>query len=215
MSEIVRAYREHYRAIRSVIARYVKRAEDVEDLAQEAFLRGYMTELSERIARPRAYLIRIARNLAIDELRRRRGRPLYLEDFDSKDVLLDERNGRAEERFDAQRKLTIIAEALATLPPEWRKAFLLRKMEGLRVKEIARRLDLSVSAVEKRLARALTLVNVWLLDNGHDPAEFGATIAKAYDAQEGKGNQSDSAAERAGLGRGASASRRTGEAGDL
>ena len=180
MSDIVRAYREHYQTIRKVIARYVKRAEDVDDLAQEAFLKAYMAEFNEEIAKPRAYLIQVARNLAVDEMRRRIKKPTDpLEDFEESIVLLDERSGRAEERLDAQRKLAIIAGALASLPPECRTAFLMRKMDGLRVKEVARRLDLSVSAVEKRVARSLVLINAWLIQQGHDPAEFGAALAKA------------------------------------
>ena len=179
MSKIVRAFQESEHTIRRVIGRYCKRQEDVEDLAQQTFVRSFAAELKEEIREPRAFLIRVARNLALSEIKRHSNTKTdSLEDFGASEVLLDERIGAMEESLDARRKLEVIAKALATLPEESREALAMRKIDGLRFKEIALRQGVTVSAVEKRVARALMGVSVYLREQGHDPADFGALIAE-------------------------------------
>ena len=61
----------------------------------------------------------------------------------------------------------MFAEAVASLPEEVREAFLMRKMDGLKFKQIALRLDVSVSTVEKRVAAALLHCARHLRRNGY------------------------------------------------
>jgi RNA polymerase sigma factor (sigma-70 family) len=174
MSTILRAFLQHQAAIKRVLARYVP-LEDRNDILQEAFLKAFAADMTTPVRDSKAFLFRVAKNLAISEMTKKsRSETDYLEDFSSSDVLEDDQSGSAEAHIDGKRKLFVLAQALAQLPGECQRVFLMRKVEGLRVKQIATRLNVSVSTVEKRLARALLLCDRYLRRHGYDPAEFGA-----------------------------------------
>ena len=113
-----------------------------EDMVQEAFTRAWRAHpqgLSSE--RQRAWLHRTARNLAVDELRRRARRPtVVVDDIDGIEQLAAEP--------DAAR------EALATLTTHERFVLLLRFEAGFAHSEIARLLETSEDAARKRVARA-------------------------------------------------------------
>ena len=174
MSTILRAFLQHQAAIKRVLARYVP-LEDRNDILQEAFLKAFAADMTTPVRDSKAFLFRVAKNLAISEMTKKsRSETDYLEDFVSSDVLEDDKSGSAEAHIDGKRKLFVLSQALAQLPAECQRVFLMRKVEGLRVKQIATRLNVSVSTVEKRLARALLLCDRHLRRQGYDPAEFGA-----------------------------------------
>jgi RNA polymerase sigma factor (sigma-70 family) len=174
MSTILRAFLQHQAAIKRVLARYVP-LEDRNDILQEAFLKAFAADMTTPVRDSKAFLFRVAKNLAISEMTRKsRSDTDYLEDFRSSDVLEDDRSGSAEAHIDGKRKLFVLTQALAQLPVECQRVFLMRKVEGLRIKQIATRLNVSVSTVEKRLARALLLCDRYIRRHGYDPAEFGA-----------------------------------------
>lgn len=179
MSDIYRAFLEHQTAIRRVIARYCAQPEDIEDLAQHTFLRGFAAETKAKIREPKAFLLRIARNLALSEIKRH-GRRFTdsIEDCEVSEVLKDERQATAEDRLDATRKLAALSMAVAQLPPECRDVLLMRKVGRLRFKQIATRLNVSVSTVEKRVAKAMVLCAAALRQEGYDPTEFGGRFMK-------------------------------------
>lgn len=173
MSGILRAFLQHQAAIKRVLGRYVP-PEDRNDLLQETFLKAYAAEMTTPIQDAKAFLFRVAHNLALSELNKKsRSDTDYLEDLSGPEVLEDEKSGSVEAQIDGRRKLFVLTQALAHLPEECQRVFLMRKAEGLRVKQIATRLNVSVSTVEKRLAKALLLCNRHLRRQGFDPAEFG------------------------------------------
>ena len=112
-----------------------------EDLCQEALARAWRS--APRDAGPdrlRAWLLRTARNLAIDELRRRSRRD---------EIALDEGVGAAPAPADP-----LAREALALLTPHERLVLLLRFEAGLSLRELGAALDLTEEAARKRVARA-------------------------------------------------------------
>jgi RNA polymerase sigma-70 factor (ECF subfamily) len=173
MSAILRAFLQHQGAIKRVLARYVP-LDDRNDILQEAFLKAFAAETRTPVHDAKAFLFRVAKNLAITEMTRKsRSDTDYLEDLSGSEVLEDEKSGSVEAHIDGTRKLFVLSQALAHLPEECQRVFLMRKVEGLRVKQIATRLSVSVSTVEKRLARALVLCDRQLRKARYDPAEFG------------------------------------------
>lgn len=60
-----------------------------------------------------------------------------------------------------------------TLPPQCRRAFELRKVDGLSYKEIAKRMKLSPSTIEKHVATGLLKCMDTLRRKGYNPADFG------------------------------------------
>lgn len=175
MSGLLRAFLECETSLRRVAARYRRRGDDVEDLVQEAFLRAYAASEKQDIRNPKAFLVRVTKNLAISEAARKaHSATESFEDSGRSDVFADDRHGAVEDQVDGRRKLFVLSQAIASLKPELRQALLMCKVEKLKFKQIAARLDVSLSTVEKRVAAALTACNAYLRDQGYDPTEFGA-----------------------------------------
>ena len=155
---VLGAFVKHQSALKRFISRFLHNTHDIEDVAQEAFLRAYSAEQNTEIQQPKAFLFRIAKNVAISELRlKSRKITDYIEDQDASDVLIDE--WTAEDHVAAQQKLGIHCEAVATLALQCRRVYLMRKVYGMPHKEIAGRLGIAVSTVEKHLMKGVKLCN--------------------------------------------------------
>lgn len=175
MSKILKAFIENEKAIRRYISRYRSDTHDIEDFTQETFLKGFAAEIRSEIREPKAFLFKIARNIALLDIRKKkRGPTVLIEDFSRSELILDEGQPMADEWLDGRRKLALFAKAVANLPPKCRKAFLMRRVENLHYKQIANRMNISVSAVEKHVTSGLLKCNAYLRDHGYDAAEFGA-----------------------------------------
>ncbi|RME62380.1 MAG: winged helix-turn-helix transcriptional regulator, partial [Alphaproteobacteria bacterium] len=72
------------------------------------------------------------------------------------------------------------SQAVASLPPACRTVFILRKFEGLTNREIANRLKISISAVEKHIAVGIEKCSAHLIGNGYEPTEFGAAAKRRF-----------------------------------
>ena len=104
---------------------------------QETFLRAYNAEKKDDdIRSPKAFLFRIARNLAIKELGRKSRRiTSYIEDLGATEVINEQTS--VEDQVAARDRLAVFCKAAAALPMQCRRAFLLRKVYGLSQQEIA------------------------------------------------------------------------------
>jgi RNA polymerase sigma-70 factor (ECF subfamily) len=154
ISAIEAAYRENELSLRTFLRRFLSRPEDVDDTLHEAFLRAYRRERSKPIEQPRAFLFKTARNLALNELAKTRHRKTdTLADFDVSAVKPSE--DTPERRSIASQELTQAIEQIDRLSPRVREVFILRKIHGLKQKEIAEQLGLSESTVEKHIAKGL------------------------------------------------------------
>lgn len=176
MSSILRSFLENERGLKRYLSRFLPRAQDVDDLAQETFLRAF-AEGGGQVNNPRAFLYRIARNLALNERDRMSHRvTTSMEDFPDPAVLGASDQVSVEETVEGRRKMAIFAEAISALPPQCRQVFILRKIHGLSQKEVALRLGLSVSTVEKHLASGLVKCSEFLRLRGYEVG--GAKIAE-------------------------------------
>ena len=175
MSDILTAFLENEEEIRRYVRRFCSTPDEVEDIIQETFLKGFAAEIKTEIRSPRPFLFRIAKNVALGQIRKNKNSPTDdLEDSGGTDIIIDEGQVSADETIDGRRKLMIFAMAVATLPPQCRRAFLMRRVDELQYKQIANRLNISVSAVEKHVANGLVRCVDYLRENGHDPSDFGA-----------------------------------------
>jgi RNA polymerase sigma-70 factor (ECF subfamily) len=154
--------RLHERPVFGIIGGFIRRRQDVEDLAQEVFLKAYLAIGRFRPEAPFApWLHRIAVNTCYDHLRGIRRRPeIGLADlaeseagFLSRFVEKGHRPGNleADDRLAAR---DLAEQVLATLPPKDRLAITLREVNGFEIVEIARALGCSRAAAKVRLFRA-------------------------------------------------------------
>ena len=126
----------------------------VEDLTQDTFLRvfaGLGDFDSSGPARLSTWILTIATNLALNELRRQRRSPIASAAVEAPDAPGDQRADAATER----RALgAILTRELARLSPEHRIVFLLREYHELSYEEIAQALAIELGTVQSRLSRA-------------------------------------------------------------
>jgi RNA polymerase sigma-70 factor (ECF subfamily) len=170
MSTILETYLENEAALKRFLRRFIKSREGVDDLAQEAFLRAFAAESQRSIISPKAFLFKVARNLALNELARQSSATTEpLGDFEGQDVLPDSNQVAVDVAVDGRERIRVLARAIAALPPQCAKVFILRKMQGLSQKEIAARLDISVRTVENHVALGLVRCKAYMRAHGCEP----------------------------------------------
>ena len=153
-SAVTAAFLEHNGFLRKFLAGFLPVQQDIEDVAQETYLRAYIAEQRECIEQPKAFLFRIAKNLALTRLSKKSKQITdYIEEAGSK-VVIEIAVG-IDQELEAQQCLGLYCEAVAFLPEKCRQVFLFRKVHGLAHKEIAERMELSISSVEKYLRQGI------------------------------------------------------------
>ena len=153
-------------SIKRFLGRFLYRPEDVDEVAQETFLRAYDACKGRDIQSPKAYLYRVAKNMALKELTRKSASMTdYLEDAVNCGEEILEQKGTLEEELMAQQKVARYCDAIAALPPRCRKVFLLRKVQAKTHREIAEQLHISVSMVEKHIANGVAKFDAYMAEN--------------------------------------------------
>jgi RNA polymerase sigma factor (sigma-70 family) len=153
-------FQQHRTALCAYLSCLVNDWETARDLTQETFLRAFRARRQLlQVDNRRAWLYRIATNLAIDANRRQR-RWQWLP-WHGIDAVGD---------FTAQQAdLNLaVAEALAALPVAYRAPLLLYSAYGFSVREVAEALDLGHEAVKTRLYRARKMFRQVYGDEDHD-----------------------------------------------
>ena len=162
-AEIVSRYRN---PITNYLYRLLNDYEEAVDLAQETFVRVYFA--AERYHTGYAfstYLYRIATNLAISEMRRRKRRKLlsltglFQPEADSETAFdpADE-NPLPDENLLEDEQKQVIARAIAAMPEKYRLPIVLRDIEGKSYEEVAEILNLGLGTTKSRISRARGLL---------------------------------------------------------
>ena len=174
-SGVTAAFLEHNTFLMKFLSGFLPAHQDIEDVAQEAYLRAYIAEQRESIEQPKAFLFRVAKNLALTRLTRKsRQITDYLEEAGAS--ALSDTASATDHEVEAQQCIGLYCEAVASLPKKCRQVFLLRKVHGLAHKESGRRMSLSVSSVEKYLRQALLACEAHLeRHEGRRPSASAAT----------------------------------------
>ncbi|MBB6228763.1 RNA polymerase sigma-70 factor (ECF subfamily) [Polymorphobacter multimanifer] len=146
----------HEAALRARLRRIMPRRADLDDIVAEALARAFATEDFARVTGGRAWLFRIARNLIIDQARR--DKIISFEQLADFDLIASDVNTEA--RLEARDELRRLEAIVDTLPIQCRRAFILRRIYDKPVAEIAEEMGLSVSTVDKHIARATAKVMV-------------------------------------------------------
>jgi RNA polymerase sigma factor (sigma-70 family) len=145
-------------ALRPALVKYFQRKTgsvvEAEDLAQDVLVQVLTQARHKSPADPKAYVFRTALNRWRDRLRRRqaRGTPVPW-DEEAAEAQSAERS--PEHALLAEEQLAYVARALRRMPARTRSVLLLVRLEHLRIATVAQMLGISVSAVNKHLARAL------------------------------------------------------------
>lgn len=159
------------------IARAFVRPHDIEDIVQETFLRTYEASIQTEIRHPRSFMETTARNLAVNFAVRLDNAPK--QDIDSLfDIGLPNDAPPLEDCVDSQERLLLFCGAVRRLPVQCRRAFLLKKVYGLRRREIAQYLGINESTVQKHIAKGMAMVTEYM-EAMTSPTEMPVAHTKA------------------------------------
>ena len=153
--------RRWWQGVRDRVVRATRGSSHAEDYLHSAFLRLEEYRKANEVQTPAGFLVRAAVNIAADEARRpaqRTADPRPIEDF----IEIADAQPLADEVFAARARLERVKEGLSRLSPRTREIFLMHRVEGLKYREIASELGVTVSAVEKHVAKAALFLAEWV-----------------------------------------------------
>jgi len=152
--------------ITNYLYRFLNDYEEAVDLTQETFVRVYFA--IDRYHTEYAfstYIYRIATNLAISELRKRKRRTILSltglfqsEDDEQTEFQPPDNRRRPDEDLVDDERSRVIAKAIATLPAKYRVPIILRDVEGKSYDEVAEILELGLGTTKSRISRARGLL---------------------------------------------------------
>ncbi len=153
-----RAIAEHADGLQNYATRLLGDPIQAEDVAQDAFLALFKHLHQVPTAAFRPWLYRVARNLCLDQLRRRKFKiRLFrdvIKDDDKPHLPRDPREHRPDEIAEAREAQESIERAIESLPAKFRDAFLLCEVQGMSYEDAASVLRCPVKTVSTRLFRA-------------------------------------------------------------
>jgi RNA polymerase sigma-70 factor (ECF subfamily) len=155
-NQVVAAYRKR---IMGTIARLIGRPEDVEDVAQEVFLRLYFS--LDQLRTPEVFepwLYRLTVNAAYDHLRRQKRRhESRMSDLSEQQVVMADATASGKATVEERRRTQVreeVQELLEGVSEEDRILLTLKEVEGLSLKELEKIYRVNENALKVRLFRA-------------------------------------------------------------
>lgn len=152
-----------YRRIIASLLRKIRPAastQDIEDILQDTYINTYLSSLKQQIKFPKAFMVKTAIRLANRQINiaRRIDADEHIDHYsDETGTTYDVNNvaSQTEKEVLKREDFAFLCEAVEQLPPQCRKVFVLKKIYGLSQREIANKLNLSESTIEKHVAKGL------------------------------------------------------------
>jgi len=153
-NHIFSAFMEIKSALAASVAKVLMKPEDVEDVLQETYMLVCSQSSKTEIRSVKGYFFRVARNVALRDISQRtKAKFKSLEEIAPLEPASDE--APADDKLHYAMKLKTFVEVTNSLPTKCRQAFLLKKLMGLSQKEIAKKMNIAESTVEKHLITAM------------------------------------------------------------
>lgn len=158
--------------VRSIMKMSVEQ-QDVDDILQETFIRVLHSDAKQQIKSPKGYLFVVSRNLVLKKLMQQ-SKAIHTELDDA--LIENDDDNTVEKELYQKLKFERFSKVLSSLPEKNRRAILLRKLYCLSHKEIAKKMDVSVSSVEKYIATGLKQCKQSLCAQGYEVNELKLPI---------------------------------------
>lgn len=163
--------RRHERPVYHIIWRMVTNTEDARDLTQETFVKVFRALDQFDQSRTFSFWInKIATNLTIDFLRKRRLRTVSIDADPDDDVrrppVLRDRGPLPDQQLARSNVKDLLGSLVEQLAPHYRVVVHLRHMQQRSYEEIAEMLDLPLGTVKARLHRAHNQLRAWMQGEG-------------------------------------------------
>lgn len=141
-------YQQFKGSINQALSSRIGRTADIEDLAQEVYLRLLRVPKLSQVQNPKAYLYRVALNVA-DEWRQRAAQR-YPHSSDPLEGLVSDED--SESSLEIEERRNQVVNTLSKLPPMCRTAVILHVKDGLTYDEIAEHMGISRRSVKRQIS---------------------------------------------------------------
>jgi len=165
-----RLMKKYYKLVSNLIYKMIYNKDDVEDLAQEAFIKAFnsLSKFDKQFAFS-TWLYKIASNNCIDYIRKRKLNTISIDkeietsDDDFKFEIPDNDYKPDREIIESERK-QVLENAINSLPEKYKTVIMLRHTEDMEYEEIAQKLNLPLGTVKAHIFRGRELLNKYLKD---------------------------------------------------
>ncbi|MCO7125301.1 RNA polymerase sigma factor SigW [Sporolactobacillus shoreicorticis] len=168
-AELVERYKN---SVFAICLRMVGNAQEAEDLSQEAFIRAYnRIDQYDHDRKFSTWLFRIATNLSIDFLRRRKNN-VSLDavvpgtEGLSLNTMLPDEGEQPEDQMVRKETEEMVQEQIKRLPDKYRSAIVLKYIEDLSLKEISEIMEIPVGTVKTRIHRGREMLRKNMITEG-------------------------------------------------
>ncbi|GGW74271.1 RNA polymerase sigma factor [Alteromonas halophila] len=152
-STLTETFLKYRNRLRKAISPIVS-GDDIEDIVQEAFIKSYEAQLKQEIQYERTYMLKTVRNLAINHVKSAASQ--HNLSVDNMDSLPHELVGYSlDKHVESKERFIHFCRATDSLSADVKRVFLLKKVYGMKQKDIADLIGISESTVEKHVAKGL------------------------------------------------------------
>ncbi|MCC5930718.1 MAG: RNA polymerase sigma-70 factor [Cyclobacteriaceae bacterium] len=146
-------FRNFYAPLTSYACRFLNDTEEAEEVVQDLFYNLWKNRERFHIEDSvKAYLYRAVRNTCINKTKHDKIKRAFA-DLNLQQINQDEK--RTLDELEAKELAVLIEKGISEMPQERRKVFLMSREEGLKYREIAAELGISVKTVENQMGKAL------------------------------------------------------------
>jgi len=157
---------KHEPALRAWLGRRRIAGLEVDDIVQETYARLIAVDQVAGIGNVKTYMFQTAYSVLVSHVRR--AKIVSFEAVADLEQLESTRDVSPEDQVIDRDELNRLARAIAVLPGKIRDVFVLRRINGLSQREVARELGLSESTVEKHMSRSIYLLMNLISNSGND-----------------------------------------------
>jgi RNA polymerase sigma factor (sigma-70 family) len=146
---------QYFRHVQRILRRRGRTRADAEDLIHDAFIRMQRyCDAGGEVRQPEAFVLRAALNLSLNA-QRNAHRELYVEQSVDELTFIVDTNPTPDEVLAGEQCLERMRLALDAVSRRTRDIFFMHRVDGMSYPEISREAGISVSAIEKHMARAI------------------------------------------------------------
>ena len=189
-NRIVRAFHAYRDVLVRTLVRLSVQPADVDDILQESLARALAADERCPLKFPKSYLFIVSRNIVFEQ-QERRSREVQ---WEIDEAILESKSAPTDEELHYRQMMVAFWDALGTLPKAHQRAILLRRIYGLSQKDVARKMGVSLSSVEKYFAQGIKRCQDIMSARGYriDDGEGAPTISNGgggarYRTIDGKG----------------------------